>query len=93
MLQDPEQLVDGARAERVAHLGAVEGDPDGAVLDRAVVGQVGEVVEARDLPPRGRVEDLRDTVVCHERRLPGQPPASYASCRVEPLADRGRMEV
>ena len=45
MLEGAQQLVDGVRAERVEHVGAVEGDPDGAVRLRAVVGQVGQVLE------------------------------------------------
>ena len=68
VLEDPEQLVDGAGAERVAHLGTVEGDPHGAVLDGPVVGQVLQVLEAGDRAPRGRVEDLGD-VVSHGGRL------------------------
>ena len=53
------ELVDGVRAEGVADLGPVEGDADGAVVDGPVVGDVGEV-EAGDLVPAGRVEELRD---------------------------------
>ena len=61
MVQGGDQLVDGLRAEGVAHLGPVEGDPDDAGVDRAVVGQVVEV-EALDRLPGGAVEDLGDVV-------------------------------
>ena len=59
MLEHPEQLVDGVRPERVEHVGPVERDPDRAVGLRAVVGQVGQVVEAGDGVPGLGVEDLR----------------------------------
>jgi hypothetical protein len=56
------QLVDRARAERVAHLRSVEGDADrarsiGARAGAAVVRDVVEV-EAGHLLPRSGVEDL-----------------------------------
>jgi hypothetical protein len=57
------QLVDRVRSEGVAHLGAVEGDTDGADLPGAVIGDVGEV-EPGYLAPGGRVIDLRN----HEPR-------------------------
>jgi hypothetical protein len=52
------ELVDGVRPERVAHLRPVERDAYGALVERPVVGDVGEV-EALDLRPRRGVEDLR----------------------------------
>src|ERR1700693_2118556 len=52
------QLVDGVRAERVAHLGAVERDPDRAVVDVAVIRDVGEVAEAVDGSPERWVKRL-----------------------------------
>ena len=56
------ELVDGVRTERVAHLGAVEGDPDGglahSVDDVPVVGDVGQF-EAVDGLPAGRIERVR----------------------------------
>jgi hypothetical protein len=51
------QLVDGVRAEGVAHLGAVERDPHRTGVDGAVVGDVDEVVEAGDGDPRVGVEE------------------------------------
>ena len=64
------ELVHGVRAECVAHLGAVEGDAHGrqiaqnltvfVALNLAVVGDVGEVLEAFDDAPVGGVEDVRD---------------------------------
>ena len=62
MLEDAEQLVDGVRAERVQHVGPVEGDPDRAVRLRAVVGEVGQVLEAWYVVPGPRVEGLRHSV-------------------------------
>ena len=64
------ELVHGVRAECVAHLGAVEGDAHGrqiaqnlavfVALNLAVVGDVGEVLEALNDAPVGGVEDVRD---------------------------------
>ena len=71
MVERPVQLVDGAGAERVAHLGSVERDADGAVLDVPVVSDVGKV-EAGDLGPRGRVENLGDIL--------GHEVSHYAPC-------------
>ena len=62
VLEDAQQLVDRVRPERVEHVGAVEGDPDGAVRAGPVVGQVGQVLEAGDVVPVGRVEDLADSL-------------------------------
>ena len=62
VLEDPQQLVDGVRPERVEHVGAVEGDPDRAVRDRPVVGQVGQVLEPGDRTPGLGVEDLGHTL-------------------------------
>ena len=62
VLERAQQLVDGVRAERVEHVGPVEGDAYGAVLAGAVVGQVGEVLEARHHVPGLRVEDLADAL-------------------------------
>jgi len=81
VLQRPVELVDRVRAERVAHLGPVEGDPHGgqvdvgaargrarAGADMPVVGDVGEV-ETLDLAPAGRVEDRAHGCGAHA----GQP--------------------
>src|SRR3712207_19220 len=57
VVERPVQLVDGARAEGVAHLGPVERDPHGAGVDGAVVGDVGEVEPGHGMPGRG-VEEL-----------------------------------
>ena len=45
------QLVDGVRAERIAHLGPVECHPHGAVGDVPVVGDVGQILETVDPRP------------------------------------------
>ena len=62
VLEDPQQLVDGVRAEGVEDVGPVERDPDRAVGPRPVVGQVGQVLEARDVVPLLGVEDLADAL-------------------------------
>ena len=62
VLEGAQQLVDRVRAERVEHVGPVEGDPDGAVLAGAVVGQVGQVLEAGHHVPGLGVEDLADAL-------------------------------
>jgi len=59
------QLVDGARAERVPDLRAVERNPDDRHVDAAVIGDVVELVG--DRLPRIGVEDIRD----HTRVLAG----------------------
>ena len=71
VLERGDQLVDGLRPERVAHLGPVERDADDAGVDGAVVGDVGEV-EALDRLPGGAVEDLGDVVAgAHGPNLTG----------------------
>jgi endonuclease/exonuclease/phosphatase family metal-dependent hydrolase len=75
VLQRGDQLVDGLRAEGVAHLGPVEGDPDDAGVDGPVVGDVGEV-EPLDRLPRRAVEDLGDVVAGgHDPNLAPGPAA------------------
>src|SRR5215470_4112042 len=59
MVEGGAQLVDGVRPEGVAHLGAVERHPDGPLIHRPVIRDVGEV-EARNGPPGSRVEKLGD---------------------------------
>src|SRR5690606_11687179 len=92
VVEHPVELVDGVRAEGVAHLGAVEGDAHdrqvahavGAALDAAVVGDVGEV-EALDVAPALRVEDLRYSLrngdVGHPPRVGG---SGARACRAVP---------
>ena len=58
------ELVDGVRAERVAHLGPVERHPHGRVCDVAVIGDVGQVAEPVDRLPLVGVEKG-----CHSRLL------------------------
>ena len=57
VVERPVQLVDGVRAERVAHLGPVERDPHGrlrrTVDDVAVIGDVGQLEAVDRLPRRG----------------------------------------
>src|SRR3712207_8197124 len=60
-LERGDQLVDGLRAEGVAHLRPVERDSDDAGVDGPVIGQVGEGETLHRLP-RGTVEDLGDVV-------------------------------
>ena len=60
MVEYPVELVDGVRAESVAHLRPVEGDahdpvaPGGTYV--AVVGDIGQVFEAWDGAPLGGIE-------------------------------------
>ena len=67
VVERPVQLVDGVRAERVAHLGPVERDahhrqvalgPVDRARHAAVIREVGEVPEPLDRPPARRVERL-----------------------------------
>src|SRR4051794_15849812 len=88
VLEDGQQLVDGLRTERVAHLGPVEGDPHDTGVDGPVVGQVGEPLEALDLLPRAGVEDLRDVgarthgpnLTATQRRRRPAPPTLVLCC-------------
>jgi hypothetical protein len=57
VVEGPVELVHRARPERVAHLRPVERDPDRALVDRPVIGDVLEVETFDDLP-RVRVEQL-----------------------------------
>ena len=57
MVEGADQLVDGMRPEGVANLGPVEGNANRAVLDGAVLRDVGEL-EPVDRFPCGRVEKL-----------------------------------
>ena len=52
MVQRAIELVDGARPERVAHLGSVERDPDRRNVATAVISDVGEVESIHGLPAR-----------------------------------------
>src|SRR5699024_3193795 len=84
VVQHPVQLVDGVRAERVANLRTVEGDPDHrqvahlatGPVHTPVVGQVREV-EPGHLAPPARVEQLGHL----GRKIVAHPPYSR-------LADR-----
>src|SRR5699024_6066361 len=64
----PVEFVHGVWAERVAYLRPVEGDTDGvlaaATHRRTMVGDVGEV-EPRHSVPRGGVEQLGNSFICH----------------------------
>src|SRR5207248_603939 len=85
VVQGAVQLVDGVRAEGVPDVRAVERDAHGAfpgaVLDAAVIRDVGEV-EARHGLPQSRIEQLRDTGILHtwdnrrSRRSARGPPRS-----------------
>jgi hypothetical protein len=61
VLEHPVQLIDGVRTKRVAHLGAVERDPDHRPQravdgDMAVIGDVGQIGEPVDETPRRGVK-------------------------------------
>lgn len=80
MVEGDVQLVDGAGPERIANLGAVEGDAHRALVDGAMVGDVGEV-EALDGAPCRRIEQLGD----HRRSIGEPEPAAV-------MADSTPME-
>ena len=73
------ELVNGPRTEGVAHLGAVEGDADRAVLEAAVVRDVVEC-KAGDLAPGGRIEDLGDHARHSTETGPSHPSSVNLSC-------------
>ena len=58
----PDQLVDRLGPKSVAHFGTMEPDPNRALVDRPVVGDVLEL-EAVHRPPTGRVEQLGHLVL------------------------------
>ncbi len=57
------QLVDGVRAEGVAHFGTVERHPDDSLGDMPVVGDVGQVLETGNRSPVLRVESHGSEVI------------------------------
>jgi hypothetical protein len=57
VIERPVELVDRQGTESVAHLRPVEGDPNGALGNRPVIGDVLEL-ETFYGPPRVRIEDL-----------------------------------
>ena len=79
MVESLVQLVDGVRPERVANFGAVERDPDRAVLLRAwpdvpVVGDVGQIFEAGHRAHSSGLKVMAMTLIgpsCSERDVPG----------------------
>ena len=58
VVEDAVELVDGVRPERVAHLRPVEGDAHRRLADVAVVGDVGQVLEAGNRLPEAGVERI-----------------------------------
>ncbi len=58
MVEHPVQLVDGVRAKCVAHFRAVERHPHRGIVDVAVVGDVGQIVEPVHEPPRLGIKGL-----------------------------------
>ena len=66
MIQGEVELVDRLGPEGVADLGPVEGDAHSALIDRPVIGDVGERM-ALDLGPPRRIEMLGN----HSRNVDG----------------------
>ena len=64
MFKGREQFIDGMGTKRIATDGAIESNADSAVLNRPVVGDIGEI-ESRHDPPSGGVEDVRNFVLAH----------------------------
>ncbi len=58
VIEGGEQLVDGLGPEGIANLGPVEGDANGALIDRPVIGDVGERDAPRPLSSETRIEML-----------------------------------
>src|SRR3954453_9471862 len=79
MLQNPVQLIDSMRAERVANVGPVECHPHGrprcTVDDVAVIGDVGQLEAVDGLPERGVKRVLAHGLTGSKRKT-GQRPAS-----------------
>ena len=58
MIEHTIQLVDRVRPKRITHLGAVERDPHRRIVDMAVIGDIGEIGESVDGPPRSGVKGV-----------------------------------
>ncbi len=68
MFESCEQFVNRMRSKRITYFWSMEGDTHGALIDSAVIGDVGEI-EPRNTVPSGGVEDVGDSIVCHIRIL------------------------
>ncbi len=72
VIERPVQLIDGLGPKGVAHLGAVEGDADRALIDRPVIGDVREIHVLHRAPGR-RVEQLRNHRISSSDTFAGAP--------------------
>ena len=78
MVERGEQLVDGVWAERVADLRTIEGDPHRPLVERPVVGDVGELELRAPATHRARIEQLGDEAVRgHLDSLPDAAPGDH----------------
>ena len=64
MLKSGEEFINGMGTKRVANFGAIESDADSAMLNRSVVGDIGEIESGDDSPSRW-FEDVRNFVLAH----------------------------
>jgi len=64
VLKSGDEFIDGMGPKRIANVGAIESNADSAVLDRPVVGDIGEI-ESRDDSPSRWVEDVRNFALAH----------------------------
>lgn len=59
-----EEFVNRMGTKCVANIGAIKGDADSAVLNRSVVGDIGEIESRHDTPSRW-IEDVRNFALAH----------------------------
>lgn len=71
MFKCGEEFVNRMGTKCVANVGAIKGDTDSAVLNRSVVGDVGEIESWDDSPSRW-VEDVRNFALAHGPILSGE---------------------
>jgi hypothetical protein len=64
MLKSGEEFINGMGTKRVANFGAIESDADSAMLNRSVVGDIGEFESGDDSPSRW-FEDVRNFAFAH----------------------------
>ena len=64
MLKSGEEFINRMGTKRVANFGAIESDADSAMLNRSVVGDIGEIESGNDSPSRW-VKDVRNFAFAH----------------------------
>ena len=68
MIKDVGELIDGVRAERIAHFRSIKSDAGDVPIPREVIRRVGQVVETGHDCPIFGVEEFADDL-CHVFRL------------------------